>query len=153
MYCRSQCTSLHESQSGQHSLLHLLSLFGLPACVLAGDSPGRCAYRKIATTDADCRSAIVFRLTLLFSNPIEEIDLYRLYLGWRSHARGVNPFRYSPQQVLAAQRRRICLPISRGSSLGATARPKCGKSWPRAFWRVADDLPARQQAMFSLAAA
>ncbi len=44
--------------------------------------------------------AIGFRLLVLFSTPIQEVDYYR-YL-WDGHAvvEGVNPYRYSPEQVL-----------------------------------------------------
>ena len=47
-------------------------------------------------------SAIAFRIILLPSTPIQEIDIYRyLWDGAVLHA-GVSPFRYSPQQVREA---------------------------------------------------
>ncbi|OYV80999.1 MAG: hypothetical protein B7Z73_18600, partial [Planctomycetia bacterium 21-64-5] len=46
--------------------------------------------------------AAIFRGLLLFSGPIEEIDLYRYLWDGAASAAGVNPFRYAPQQVLAA---------------------------------------------------
>jgi hypothetical protein len=46
--------------------------------------------------------AILFRLVLLFSQPIQEIDIYRyLWDGAVSRA-GISPFRYSPKQVREA---------------------------------------------------
>lgn len=44
-------------------------------------------------------TAVVFRVVMLFSLPIQEVDIYRyLWDGSVSRA-GVNPFRYSPDQV------------------------------------------------------
>lgn len=47
--------------------------------------------------------AVLFRLVLWWSQPIQELDLYR-YL-WDGHvlAAGINPYRYSPAQVEAAR--------------------------------------------------
>lgn len=47
--------------------------------------------------------AIAFRLLLLFSEPIQEVDAYRYLWDGQAVAAGVNPFRYSPQQVLNAE--------------------------------------------------
>jgi hypothetical protein len=49
-------------------------------------------------------SAIAFRGTLLFSDPIEEIDLYRYLWDGQVVIAGGNPFQYSPRQVLSADR-------------------------------------------------
>jgi len=46
--------------------------------------------------------AIVFRLILLSSPPIQEVDIYRYLWDGAVTAEGVSPFRYSPQQVAAA---------------------------------------------------
>ncbi|MBW3597885.1 MAG: hypothetical protein KY475_11500 [Planctomycetes bacterium] len=46
--------------------------------------------------------AIVFRLALLTSEPIQEIDVYRYLWDGAAAAHGVNPFRYAPEQVRAA---------------------------------------------------
>lgn len=43
--------------------------------------------------------AIVFRLVLLFSLPIQEIDIYRYLWDGAVTANGISPFRYSPEQV------------------------------------------------------
>jgi len=48
-------------------------------------------------------SAILFRAILLFSQPIQEIDIYRYLWDGTVVAHGVNPFRYAPEQVLAAR--------------------------------------------------
>lgn len=46
--------------------------------------------------------AIGFRLLLLASDPIQEIDIYRYVWDGAVVRAGVSPFRYSPRQVLAA---------------------------------------------------
>lgn len=95
--------SLHGSGSQGHSLLGLLALFvtafGLHLLAL------RWALRMLD----DRRllmilwiGAIAFRLPLLICNPIEEIDLYRYVWDGAVSNCGVSPFRYAPQQVLAA---------------------------------------------------
>ena len=93
--------SLHESGSGQHSLLYLLGLFGVAMmCYWM-------AIRETSRLPSDRRTliavivpAILFRVTLLFSDPIEEIDIYRYLWDGEAVISGVNPFRYSPHQVL-----------------------------------------------------
>lgn len=67
------------------------------------------AVRQAARAGQDWRllglifwTAVLFRLVLLFSLPIQEIDIYRyLWDGAVSNA-GVSPFRYSPEQVRTA---------------------------------------------------
>src|SRR5262245_51025865 len=95
--------SLHEARTGGHSLLALLALFGLAFCVYV------LAIRVASRAVQDRRllslivgAGIVFRMTLLFSDPIEEIDLYRYLWDGSVLTQGVSPFRYSPRQVLAA---------------------------------------------------
>ncbi|MDA0834448.1 MAG: hypothetical protein O2955_21630 [Planctomycetota bacterium] len=46
--------------------------------------------------------AATFRGILLFSTPIQEIDIYRYLWDGAVVAEGVNPFRFSPEQVLKA---------------------------------------------------
>src|SRR5258708_27985006 len=74
----SSSQSLHETGTGGHSLLTLLALFfGTYGLYLVAI--------KIATRAPQDRrlmwlivgSGVIFRLTLLISDPIEEIDLYR----------------------------------------------------------------------------
>ncbi len=95
--------SLHESGSGNHALLGLLALFGvafglhLVALRVAIGLPDNRRLLAIVWT-----GAIVFRLTLLLSDSIEEIDLYRYVWDGAVSTQGVSPFRYSPQQVLAS---------------------------------------------------
>lgn len=45
--------------------------------------------------------AVLFRLTLWWSQPIQELDLYRYLWDGRVLAAGINPYRYSPAQVEA----------------------------------------------------
>lgn len=47
--------------------------------------------------------AVLFRLTLWWSQPIQELDLYRYVWDGRVLAAGINPYRYSPEQVDAAR--------------------------------------------------
>lgn len=95
--------SLHEAGSGNHALLGLLALFGvafglhLVALRVAIRLPDD--RRLLAVVWA---GAVVFRLTLLLCDPIEEIDLYRYVWDGAVSTQGVSPFRYSPQQVLAS---------------------------------------------------
>ena len=95
--------SLHESGSGDHLLLGLLALFGVAfglyvlALRVAIRLPDDRRLLAIVWT-----GAVVFRLTLLLSDPIEEIDLYRYVWDGAVSTSRVSPFRYSPQQVLAS---------------------------------------------------
>ncbi len=95
--------SLHEAGSGNHALLGLLALFGvafglhLVALRVAIGLPDDRRLLTILWT-----GAVVFRLTLLLSDCIEEIDLYRYVWDGAVSTQGVSPFRYSPQQVLAS---------------------------------------------------
>ncbi len=47
-------------------------------------------------------AAVLFRVTLLFSIPIQEVDIYRYLWDGAVAAEGVSPFRYSPVQVRLA---------------------------------------------------
>ncbi len=50
--------------------------------------------------------AIVFRLILMFSIPIQEVDLYRYIWDGVVTAQGISPYKYSPEEV---ERRRMAL--------------------------------------------
>lgn len=99
----SSSQSLHEAGTGGPSLLTLLGLFAGAFCVylfairIAARAPqnGRLVW-LIAV------SGFIFRLTLLVSDPIEEIDLYRYLWDGSVITQRVSPFRYSPHQVLGA---------------------------------------------------
>ena len=96
--CLSQ--SLHVAATGDHRLLLMLAIFGVAfVCHLVAL---RTALRLPAERDAMftiVAAGIVFRLILLFSDPIEEIDLYRYLWDGAVTTTGVNPYRYSPEQV------------------------------------------------------
>lgn len=47
--------------------------------------------------------AVLFRLVLWWSQPIQELDLYRYLWDGRVLAEGINPYRYSPEQVDTAR--------------------------------------------------
>ncbi|MDB5342054.1 MAG: putative integral rane protein [Schlesneria sp.] len=94
--------SLHESEAHGHDLLVLLALFGvafglyLTAVRIATATTNRWLLAILWI------GAVAFRLTLLLSDPIEEIDLYRYVWDGAVTNVGVSPFRYAPQQVLGS---------------------------------------------------
>lgn len=47
--------------------------------------------------------AVLFRLPLWWSQPIQEVDIYRYLWDGRVLAAGINPYRYSPEQVATAR--------------------------------------------------
>src|SRR5262245_22126722 len=95
--------SLHEAGSGRHSLLGLLALFGCAfGCYLVAIRVAVRALQTRALMIVIVAAGVLFRMTLLFSNTIEEVDLYRYLWDGAAVTHGMNPFRYTPQQVLAA---------------------------------------------------
>ena len=93
--------SLHVAEAGKHSLLAILALFGVAfVCYLAAVRQATIARPRRGRLAVIVIAAIAFRATLLFSNPIEEIDLYRYLWDGQASMAGVNPFRYSPRQVV-----------------------------------------------------
>jgi hypothetical protein len=47
-------------------------------------------------------SAFLFRLLLVFSNPVQEDDFYRYLWDGAVLSRGINPYRYSPSEIKAS---------------------------------------------------
>ncbi len=47
-------------------------------------------------------AAVVFRIPMLFSTPIQEVDIYRYMWDGIVSAQGISPFRYPPQAVMSA---------------------------------------------------
>lgn len=95
--------SLHEEGSGRHSLLALLALFAVAfAIYLAALRVAVRARQGGRLLAIILGAAALFRATMLFSDPIEEIDIYRYLWDGRVVLAGVSPYRYSPAQVLAA---------------------------------------------------
>ena len=95
--------SLHEATSGDNSLLLQLGLIGVAfACYLAAIRVGVQMPSSRPLLALIVVPAVVFRLTLLFSDPIEEIDIYRYLWDGAVLDCGISPFRYSPRQVLEA---------------------------------------------------
>lgn len=95
--------SLHEAGSGRHSLLILLSLFALAfGCYLAALTAALRAHQGNRLLSVVVIAGLLFRCTLLVSDPIEEIDIYRYLWDGVVTTHGISPFRYSPHQVLAA---------------------------------------------------
>lgn len=86
----------------QRPLLEVLGLFVLAfiAYLIAQVFVLKTAPRKALM--AVIVGSVVFRVLLLFSQPIQEVDLYRYIWDGAVSEAGVNPFRYSPQQVLQA---------------------------------------------------
>ena len=89
----------------------LLPVVGLLAAgfILYLASLARVWHRPPALTQARTQLrvivmfALVFRLTLWWTEPIQEVDLYRYLWDGRAWQAGVNPYRYSPAQVDAAR--------------------------------------------------
>ena len=95
--------SLHEEGAGGRSLLSILALFGVCfACYFAAIGISLRAAPNRAFLPVILAGAVIFRVLLLFSDPIAEIDIYRYLWDGAVSTSGVNPFRYAPQQVLAA---------------------------------------------------
>jgi hypothetical protein len=98
--------SLHEEGTADHSLLTILALFGIAfLCYLESLRIALCARQDGRLLAVIVGAAVAFRVTMLFSDPVEEIDLYRYLWDGRVTLAGVSPFRYSPEQVLAASSR------------------------------------------------
>jgi hypothetical protein len=84
-------------------LLTILEPFGFAfACYLAAIRAALAAPQNRRLLIVISAAAVIFRITLLFSSPIEEIDLYRYLWDGQASLAGVSPFRYSPRQVLEA---------------------------------------------------
>jgi hypothetical protein len=95
--------SLHEEGRADHSLLSILALFGVAfGCYLIAIRVAVRAPQDGPLLGLIVLAAVIFRLTLLASDPIEEIDLYRYLWDGQVSKSGVDPFRYSPAQVLVA---------------------------------------------------
>ncbi len=63
----------------------------------------RRAVRSSVSVTRIFEFAIAFRVIMLFSTPILEIDVYRYIWDGNAAAVGVNPYEFSPKQVLEAQ--------------------------------------------------
>jgi len=95
--------SLYVTESGSHRLLILLALFGCACgCYFAAIRLALRLTQSGRLLTLIVVAAILFRATMVLSNPIQEIDLYRYLWDGAVVTKGVSPFRYSPQQVLAA---------------------------------------------------
>ena len=62
----------------------------------------RLALRQSSVTVTIITFALAFRLVMLPSEPIQEIDIYRYIWDGVASRYGVSPFQFSPQQVLEA---------------------------------------------------
>ena len=93
-----------ESQLRQRPLLTVLWLFAAAYGVYFGAVAYvfRARDNSSRTLTAIIASSLIFRIILLFSTPIQEIDIYRYLWDGIVSTEGVSPFRYSPQQVLEA---------------------------------------------------
>ncbi len=94
--------SLHVEGVGNWSLLAILSLFGAAfVCYLAAIGVALRAPQDRRLLFVIAFFAVVFRLTLLFTDPVAELDIYRYLWDGQVCSHGVDPYRYSPAQVLA----------------------------------------------------
>jgi len=95
--------SLHVEGVGDWSLLTILGLFTVAFFIyLLAIQVALAAQQDRRLLMAIGLSAVVFRLTLLCTDPIAELDIYRYLWDGEVCSHGVNPYRYSPAQVLAA---------------------------------------------------
>ncbi len=94
--------SLHVEGVGDWSLLSILGLFtgaffvhlwALKVALAAPQNRRLLVFLGIP--------ALVFRLTLLCTDPIAELDIYRYLWDGEVCSHGVSPYQYSPAQVLA----------------------------------------------------
>ncbi|MBI2825056.1 MAG: hypothetical protein HYX69_10260 [Planctomycetia bacterium] len=95
--------SLHVAGEGKQSLLVVLALFAAAfLCYLVSIKAALAATQDGVLLAVIAVAAVAFRGTLLFSDPIEEIDIYRYLWDGQASVAGVSPFRYSPRQVVEA---------------------------------------------------
>ena len=80
---------------GLFGILFFLYLFGIRVARRLGED-GRCLRLVIA-------GSILFRVTMLFSVPILEIDIYRYLWDGAATSAGVSPFRFAPETVKNAE--------------------------------------------------
>ena len=81
----------------------LLGLFGLAFAIHLVANLAICRIpdsRRLAVFIV--ATSALFRLVLIPSTPIQEIDIYRYMWDGAVSSRGVNPYRYSPHQVISA---------------------------------------------------
>lgn len=96
----------YTSPAGQRPLLSVLGIFA--SCFvlhLIGLAIGLKASDQKLTTRTVVISAVGFRVILLFSAPIQEVDVYRYVWDGAVLCEGVSPFRYSPHRVVQADLR------------------------------------------------
>lgn len=108
--------------------------------------------KQVAVSRTVLLGAVLFRVILLPSLPIQEVDLYRYLWDGAVVANGGNPYRLSPQQVLAASHE-----DSRPSHLNVlvdlrTRSPACAEALQRIhFGELITVYPPVSQAVFGLA--
>ncbi len=89
----------------QRPVLPVLGLFaGAFLLYFAGIAVVKRAGQSSAMLVTVLLAAVLFRVILVPSTPILEIDIYRYIWDGAVAARGISPFKYSPQQVLTADR-------------------------------------------------
>lgn len=80
----------------------LLMLAALFALYLYGVNRAMAVSSRSGALQIIVGFSLAFRLLVVFSEPIQEVDAYRYLWDGQVVAAGVNPFRYSPEQVLNA---------------------------------------------------
>jgi len=94
--------SLHVEGVGHWSLLAILGLFSVAfLSYLAALQAGLAAPQDRRLVIVIAAFSVLFRVTLLWTDPVAEIDIYRYLWDGQVLSHGVDPFRYSPAQVLA----------------------------------------------------
>ncbi len=79
---------------------------------------------------------IVFRLILMFSIPIQEVDLYRYIWDGVVTAQGISPYKYSPEEI---ESRRVAMQTKEGTTAPFQYRTKAAEQQQvSALARIAD---------------
>lgn len=93
----------HDQGFGERPLLAVLGLFGV--CFACSVASGVVAVRLGEgrwLAGVIVAAALVFRGLLLWTPPIQEVDIYRYVWDGAVASQGVSPYRYPPAAVLAA---------------------------------------------------
>lgn len=97
--------------------------------------------------------AFLFRFVMIWSQPIQEVDIYRYLWDGRVTQAGVNPFRYSPEEIEFAERAAdVPEDLARSSEL-RQASPAVAEIFARIHYReVPTVYPPASQLVFACAA-
>ncbi len=93
----------YEASVEDRPLLSVLVLFGVCfACAIASAAVAVRLGERRWLTRTILTVAVAFRVLLLFTPPIQELDIYRYIWDGEVAAHGISPYRYPPAVILAA---------------------------------------------------